>query len=99
VGRALGVPAALARGSRARDGEHNARGVSLLLSLAEFFRAQNHWAFDIFLVVGDGYLHGLEDFMTAYNPRANIWTGLNIDYPYHSFSHLGVFYGESESGI
>ncbi len=24
-----------------------------------------------------------------------IWTGLNIDYPGHSFSHIGLFYGES----
>ena len=24
-----------------------------------------------------------------------IWTGLNIDYPGHSFSHLGLFYGTS----
>ena len=23
-----------------------------------------------------------------------IWTGLNLDYPGHSFSHLGLFYGE-----
>jgi len=23
-----------------------------------------------------------------------IWTALNIDYPGHSFSHLGIFYGE-----
>jgi glycosylphosphatidylinositol transamidase len=22
-----------------------------------------------------------------------IWTGLNIDYPGHSFSHVGLFYG------
>jgi hypothetical protein len=23
-----------------------------------------------------------------------IWTALNIDYPSHSFSHLGIFWGE-----
>jgi hypothetical protein len=23
-----------------------------------------------------------------------IWTGLNLDYPGHSFSHLGLFYGK-----
>jgi hypothetical protein len=28
-----------------------------------------------------------------------IWTGLNIDYPGHSFSHLGMFYGESAFGL
>lgn len=56
--------------------------------------AQNHWAFDIYLVAGDGYIHGLNDFMTSYNPRANIWNAINIDYPYHSFSSIGQFYGE-----
>ncbi|KAL1408622.1 Glycosyl phosphatidyl inositol protein transamidase complex subunit [Vanrija albida] len=75
-----------------RNGEVNVRGVALLLSLAEFLRAQNYWAFDIFLVTGDGYLDGLNDFTESYASRANIWTALNIDYPYHSFSHLGVFF-------
>lgn len=77
-----------------RDGVPNVRGIALLLSLAKFFRGQNQYAFDIFLVIGDDYLSGLEDFMTAYKPRANIWTGLNIDYPYHSFKSIGIYYGE-----
>lgn len=27
----------------------------------------------------------------------SIWTALNIDYPGHSFSHLGVFFGKFSS--
>lgn len=55
---------------------------------------QNHWAFDLVLVVGDGYLTGLEDFMRNYHSLfpGVLWTALNIDYPGHSFSHLGLFY-------
>jgi hypothetical protein len=58
---------------------------------------QNYWAFDLVLVVGDGYLEGLEDFMRSYHVLFSgiVWTGLNIDYPGHSFSHLGLFYGPS----
>jgi glycosylphosphatidylinositol transamidase len=58
---------------------------------------QNYWAFDLVLVVGDGYLEGLEDFMRSYHVLFSgiVWTGLNIDYPGHSFSHLGLFYGAS----
>ena len=56
---------------------------------------QNHWAFDFVLVVGEGYLEGLEGFMREYHALFGgvIWTGLNIDYPGHSFSHIGLFYG------
>lgn len=58
---------------------------------------QNHWAFDFVLVVGEGYQSGLAEFMTQYHSLFSgvIWTGLNIDYPGHSFSHLGVFYGKT----
>lgn len=46
------------------------------------------------LVFGDGYLSGLSSFMESYHDLfpGVIWTALNIDYPGHSFSHLGVFY-------
>lgn len=49
------------------------------------------------LVVGEGYIEGLEEFMGSYHSLfpGIIWTGLNIDYPGHSFSHLGLFYGAS----
>jgi glycosylphosphatidylinositol transamidase len=57
---------------------------------------QNYWAFDIVIVIGEGYLEGLEEFMQSYHSLFSgiIWTGLNLDYPGHSFSHLGLFYGE-----
>lgn len=55
---------------------------------------QNHWAFNFVLVIGDSYLTGLSSFLASYHTLfpGVIWTGLNIDYPGHSFSHLGVFY-------
>ncbi|KAL0245438.1 hypothetical protein I308_104563 [Cryptococcus tetragattii IND107] len=77
-----------------RDGSENLRGIAMLLALGDFLRGQNHWAFDFVLVVGEGYQSGLAEFMTQYHSLFSgvIWTGLNIDYPGHSFSHLGVFY-------
>ncbi|WWC69882.1 uncharacterized protein I206_103825 [Kwoniella pini CBS 10737] len=77
-----------------RDGTPNLRGVATLLAMGDFLRGQNHWAFDIILVVGEDYMTGLEDFMRNYHSSFTgvIWTGLNIDYPGHSFSHIGLFY-------
>ncbi|WVR06746.1 hypothetical protein IAU60_003781 [Kwoniella sp. DSM 27419] len=77
-----------------RDGTPNLRGIATLLSMGDFLHGQNHWASDFVLVAGEGYTEGLEDFMRGYYdmfPGA-IWTALNIDYPGHSFSHLGLFY-------
>jgi len=58
-------------------------------------KGQNHWAFDFVLVVGEGYVEGLEGFMQEYYDLfpGLIWTGLNLDYPGHSFEHIGLFYG------
>jgi glycosylphosphatidylinositol transamidase len=66
------------------------------VSWAELMAGQNYWAFDIVIVIGEGYLEGLEEFMQSYHSLFSgiIWTGLNLDYPGHSFSHLGLFYGE-----
>ncbi|OCF60861.1 glycosylphosphatidylinositol transamidase [Kwoniella mangroviensis CBS 10435] len=77
-----------------RDGTPNLRGVATLLAMGDFLKGQNHWAFDFILVVGEGYMEGLEGFMREYSTLFNgvIWTGLNIDYPGHSFSHIGLFY-------
>lgn len=84
----------------------------MLLSLGDFLKGtdylpiplttgQNHWAFDFILVVGEGYLVGSEGFMREYHSlfAGVIWTGLNIDYPGHSFSHIGLFYGELSSHV
>ncbi|OCF31947.1 glycosylphosphatidylinositol transamidase [Kwoniella heveanensis BCC8398] len=77
-----------------RDGTPNLRGIATLLALGDFLQGQNHWASDLVLVVGEGYVEGLEGFMREYHNLfpGVIWTGLNIDYPGHSFSHLGMFY-------
>jgi hypothetical protein len=32
----------------------------------------------------------------AFSPGV-IWTAINVDYPGHSFSHLGIFHGEAFS--
>lgn len=76
-------------------------------------------------MVSDGYLDGMQAWITAYHgvsqsskylvasvhtyitelfldlisdpltlSSGSIWTALNIDYAGHSFSHLGVFFGE-----
>ena len=77
-----------------RDSTPNLRGIATLLAFGEFLRGQQHWAFDLILVVGEGYVSGLEGFMREYDTLygARIWTGVNLDYPGHSFSHLGLFY-------
>jgi glycosylphosphatidylinositol transamidase len=59
---------------------------------------QNHWAFNFVLVVSEGYTEGSEGFMQEYHKLfpGLIWTAMNLDYPGHSFDHIGVFYGTSE---
>ncbi|KAH9952052.1 Gaa1-domain-containing protein [Amylocystis lapponica] len=88
------------------DGTLNLRGVSTVLSLAAFLKGYSLWAKDLIFVVSDGYLDGMQAWITAYHgaiqsnlqaepltlPSGVIWTALNIDYPGHSFSHLGVFF-------
>jgi len=88
------------------DGALNLRGVSTVLALANFLRGYSLWAKDLIFVVSDGYLDGMHAWMSTYHGsnQSNmdaeplelmsgvIWTALNIDYPGHSFSHLGVFF-------
>ncbi|THH17535.1 hypothetical protein EW146_g3293 [Bondarzewia mesenterica] len=87
------------------DGALNLRGVSTVLALSAFLRRYSHWSKDIIFVISDSYLDGMHAWLSAYhgsdqsNLQAEpltiqsgvIWTALNIDYPGHSFSHLGVF--------
>lgn len=69
---------------------------------------QNHWAKEFVFVFGDEYAEGLNAFLAAYHgrevfgleyddleiaPQGVIWAALNLDYPGHSFSHLGLYYG------
>ncbi|KAF8969844.1 Gaa1-like protein [Flammula alnicola] len=88
------------------DGTINMRGVSTVLALANFLKRYSYWGKDIVLVVSNGYLDGMQAWLAAYHGAAQpglvaeplkltsgvIWTALNIDYPGHSFSHLGVFF-------
>ncbi|KAG8853525.1 Glycosyl phosphatidyl inositol protein transamidase complex subunit [Tulasnella sp. 330] len=97
--------------SRTEEGEGtpNMRGVATILALARFLSNYSLWAKDLIFVVNDGYMDGMHAWLSAYHGvgQANlevqplkhisgvIWTALCIDYPGHSFSHLGFFYGSS----
>lgn len=88
------------------DGNLNLRGVSTVLALARFLKRYSLWAKDIIFVVSDGYLEGMHAWLAAYHGSSQsnleadrleltsgvIWTAVNIDYPGHSFSHLGIFF-------
>lgn len=89
------------------SGGSNLRGIANVMAFARFLRGQNHWAKEFVFVFGDGYIGGLEAFLAAYHgrripglsydnlkvaPQGVIWSALNIDYPGHSFSHLGLYY-------
>ncbi|KAI0321662.1 Gaa1-domain-containing protein [Amylostereum chailletii] len=86
-------------------GGHNLRGVSTILALSAFLRKYSHWSKDLIFVISDNYLDGMHAWASSYHgvTQSNlaaepltlssgvIWTALNIDYPGHSFSHLGFF--------
>ncbi|KAI0636993.1 Gaa1-domain-containing protein [Trametes polyzona] len=88
------------------DGTLNLRGVSTVLALASYLKKYSLWAKDLVFVISDGYLDGMQAWITTYhgetqpNMKADplnlqsgvIWTALNVDYPGHSFSHLGLFF-------
>ncbi|KZO97693.1 Gaa1-domain-containing protein [Calocera viscosa TUFC12733] len=87
-------------------GDPNLRGVAMVLALAGFLTRYTHWAKDLVFVVSDGYQDGMQAFLSTYhgfNPNSLtadpltldsgvIWTAVSIDYPGHSFSHLGLFF-------
>ncbi|KAG8709985.1 Glycosyl phosphatidyl inositol protein transamidase complex subunit [Ceratobasidium sp. 394] len=88
------------------DGSLNLRGIATVLALAGYLKRYTLWAKDIVLVISDGHLDGMHAWLSAYHgfEHANvvtqplellsgvIWTALCIDYPGHSFSHLGVYF-------
>jgi glycosylphosphatidylinositol transamidase len=88
------------------DGTLNLRGVSTVLALAAYLKGYSLWAKDIIFVISDGYMDGMHAWLSSYHGTTQsnliadqlnlssgvIWTALNIDYPGHSFSHLGIFY-------
>ncbi|TCD68916.1 Glycosyl phosphatidyl inositol protein transamidase complex subunit [Steccherinum ochraceum] len=84
----------------------NLRGVATVLALAAFLKGYSLWAKDFIFVISSGQLDGMQAFITTYYgeepsnliaepltlPSGVIWVALNIDYPGHSFSHLGIFF-------
>ncbi|EMD38058.1 hypothetical protein CERSUDRAFT_104676 [Gelatoporia subvermispora B] len=88
------------------DGTPNLRGASTVLALANFLKGYSLWAKDLVFVISDGYLDGMQAWISTYHGASQpnmyaeplelssgvVWTALNIDYPGHSFSHLGVFF-------
>ncbi|BGP43392.1 Glycosyl phosphatidyl inositol protein transamidase complex subunit [Rhodotorula kratochvilovae] len=84
----------------------NTRGVALVLALANYFKKHSMWSKDIIFVISDGYADGAQAWLDSYhgvgqsNLRAEplrlttgaIWAALNLDYPHHSFSHIGIYY-------
>ncbi|GAA5880792.1 hypothetical protein JCM3774_005751 [Rhodotorula dairenensis] len=90
------------------DGERrtNVRGVALLLAIANYFKKYSMWSKDIIFVVSDGYIDGMQAWLDAYhgNGQSNlhtgrlplttgpIWAAVNLDYPHHSFSHVGLYF-------
>ncbi|CAK5265049.1 unnamed protein product [Mycena citricolor] len=87
-------------------GTLNLRGVATVLALAHFLKQYSLWAKDFVFIINDGYLDGMQAWLNAYHGSSQsnlqsdnleltsgvIWTALNIDYPGHSFSHLGIFH-------
>jgi len=110
--RTSGIEAMVISASwKSLTGEDNVRGVATVLSLAAFLKQYSHWSRDIIFVISDGHLDGMHAWLSAYHRPSDahldveslsitsgvIWTALNIDYPGHSFSHLGVFRGATHS--
>ncbi|CAL1704592.1 unnamed protein product [Somion occarium] len=105
--RASGAEAILISASRiSRTGDLNLRGISTVISLAAYLKGSSLWAKDLIFVISDDHLLGMQAWITSYHGSEQsglvadpltlssgvIWTALNIDYPGHSFSHLGVFF-------
>ncbi|KAG8960304.1 Glycosyl phosphatidyl inositol protein transamidase complex subunit [Tulasnella sp. 419] len=94
--------------SRTNEGEGtpNLRGVATVLALARYLTKYSLWAKDLVFVINDGYMDGMQAWLNAYHGLEQqnlktdlleyssgvIWTAICIDYPGHSFSHLGFFY-------
>ncbi|EIW60371.1 Gaa1-domain-containing protein [Trametes versicolor FP-101664 SS1] len=88
------------------DGTLNLRGVATVLAISSYLKKYSLWAKDLVFVISDGYLDGMQAWITTYHGETQpnlkaepitlesgvIWTALNIDYPGHSFSHLGFFF-------
>ncbi|MBW0479350.1 hypothetical protein O181_019065 [Austropuccinia psidii MF-1] len=93
-------------GSDVHGGNVNIRGVASVLALAEFLKTFNLWSKDIIFLIADEFLEGTHAWLKAYHgdsqsnlkmdtldlKTGSIWAALNLDYPFHSFSHIGIEY-------
>ncbi|WAQ89314.1 hypothetical protein PtA15_11A1 [Puccinia triticina] len=93
-------------GSDIRGGDINVRGVASVLALAEYLISFNLWSKDIIFLIADEYLEGTHAWLKAYHGLSqpnlkmkplglrtgSIWAALNIDFPFHSFSHIAIDY-------
>ncbi|CAH7688501.1 Gaa1-like protein [Phakopsora pachyrhizi] len=93
-------------GSDVNGGDVNVRGVASVLALAKYLMTYNLWSKDIIFLIADGFLDGTHAWLKSYHGIAQsnlqtqqldlqsgpIWAALNIDYPFHSFSHLAIEY-------
>ncbi|BGP27529.1 Glycosyl phosphatidyl inositol protein transamidase complex subunit [Rhodotorula toruloides] len=84
----------------------NTRGVASVLALANYFKKYSFWSKDIIFVISDGFSEGAQAWLDAYHGYGQsnlvaeplklttgpIWAALNLDYPHHSFSHVGIYY-------
>ncbi|GAA5827560.1 hypothetical protein JCM11251_001733 [Rhodosporidiobolus azoricus] len=64
------------------------------------------WSKDIIFLIGDGYSEGVQAWLDSYHGYGQsnleagllklttgpIWAALSLDYPHHSFSHIGIYY-------
>merc|ERR1712093_566536 len=75
-----------------------------LLTLAKHFQKLSVWSKDIIFLFPDGEMDGLHAWVQSYYgsdrhatdtlemSTGAVWGAAVIDYPYHSFSHIGIYY-------
>ncbi|KAG0143144.1 hypothetical protein CROQUDRAFT_66493 [Cronartium quercuum f. sp. fusiforme G11] len=92
--------------SDSKGGDLNVRGIASILALANYLTTLNLWSKDIIFLISDGFVDGTHAWLQAYHdlPQSNlrtdrlrlrtgpIWAAINIDYPFHSFSHIAIHY-------
>ncbi|GAA5985963.1 hypothetical protein JCM5350_007822 [Sporobolomyces pararoseus] len=85
----------------------NNRGVATVLALANYMKKYSMWSKDIIFLITDGHVEGTQAWLDSYHGYSQsnleaerlslttgpIWAALNLDYPHHSFSEVGIHYG------
>ncbi|GAA6018826.1 hypothetical protein JCM11491_006877 [Sporobolomyces phaffii] len=93
-------------GEAGRRRRINTRGVSTVLAFANYFKKYSMWSKDIIFLISDGHVDGAQAWLDAYHGYSQsnldaerlslttgpIWAALNLDYPHHSFSQVGIHY-------